>query len=179
MEKTKNCSDFGTLYDKYYQTVLSKARRKTKTAEDAEDLCQETFLKAFRFFSSYDKNMPFETWLTAIMTNHSIDSYRRSFENRMNMSLVSLDEPFLYKDGSAFAEISDDTSEPLKILEMKETEEKYEKTLKSMKKIYRDVYDLAEDKSYEEISRILGIKVGTVRSRLHRARMELARENVL
>ena len=173
----KNMS-FDTLVDMYYDKTFSNALRKTQTREEAEDLCQETFSRAYRFFDSYNKEIPFEAWLNKIMTNKNIDIHRMSFEEKFpNMSLISIDRPIDMGDRPVYTEIPDYSSDPLFHLEREYERESMKKAISMLKPGFRDVLILAdfEEKTYEEIAEILGIEVGTVRSRLHRARNMIKR----
>ncbi|MBQ0104480.1 MAG: sigma-70 family RNA polymerase sigma factor [Armatimonadetes bacterium] len=176
MRKVSKNTDIKTLTDRYYRKALNIAMKKTGNREDAEDLCQETFLRAMRFFDSYDQREPFENWLYKIMANVSIDMHRRGFAYRNpNMCLFSLDQPLQNGDSSVYCEIPDTEQNPLSIIIENDRKEATLSAINSLKPKFREVIYLAdiENMSYEEIADTMKIKVGTVRSRLHRARKDV------
>lgn len=167
---------FENYVREHYRDVYNVAYKKTNNKEDAEDLVQETFLRALRFFNSYDSAQSFENWLFKIMDNVRIDSHRKSFQGKNpNSVLISLDKPLETEEGEISMEIPDDTDEPAACLLKKDFKETLRKALEKIKPDFRDALILADiyDKSYEEISEITHTNIGTVRSRIHRARKEL------
>ena len=171
-----NTLDFSELVNKYYKKAYSVAYSKTNNREDAEDLVQETFLRALRFFDSYNKEISFETWLYKIMSNINIDNYRKSFKAKNpNIQILSLDQPIETNEGEVAAEIPDYSEDPSLIMEEKHKKQSVIKALNSLKPEFREALYLCdiEGKSYEEIAQITNINIGTVRSRIFRARQEI------
>ena len=165
--------DYNQLVKAHYENAYKKAFSLTKHREDAEDLVQETFLRAFRFFDNYDPNIPFEVWLNKIMTNAWIDEYRKSAKYKNpDLVFVSIDERVKTSEGEASMEIADDSANPELIVETEEKRAMAKKALAELKPEFREALVLAdmEDKSYEEIAKITNTNIGTVRSRIHRAR---------
>jgi len=165
--------DYNQLVKTHYENAYKKAYSLTHHKEDAEDLVQETFLRAFRFFDSYDPKVPFEAWLCKIMRNAWIDEYRKSpkYKNPI-ISFKNIDETIKNDDGEVSYEIPDNSTNPEVIVEREELKKIAKKALDELKPEFRKVLILAdvEDKSYEEIAEITKTNIGTVRSRIHRAR---------
>jgi len=165
--------DFNLLVKAHYENAYKTAYGLTNHREDAEDLVQETFLRAFRFFDTYDPNSPFEAWLNKIMKNAWIDEYRKSAKYKNpNLKFTSLDDTIKIKEGEVAVEVADDSLRPDEVVLLEERREQVKKALAELKPEFRDVLVLAdiEGKSYEEIAKITNTNIGTVRSRIHRAR---------
>ena len=137
----------------------------TGDREQAEDLLQETFLKAFRFFDKFEEGSNAKAWLYTIMKNTYINFYRKT--KRIPVQMEFNEETFVGDkgrspsdmEGSLEHTMSDDVVSALALLP-----EKFKSII-----ILRDI----EDMPYEEIAEALNIPIGTVRSRLHRARAVL------
>lgn len=167
---------FENYVREHYRDVYNVAYKKTNNKEDAEDLVQETFLRALRFFNSYDVEQSFENWLFKIMDNIHIDNHRKSFQSRVpHVAVISLDKPLETEEGEINMEIPDYASDPLECVIKTDRKESLKKALSKIKADFRNALILADiyDKSYEEISEITHTNIGTVRSRIHRARKEL------
>lgn len=143
--------------------------RLTGNQAEAEDLVQESFLRAFRFFHRYDEGLPFTSWLYRIMTNAHIDSVRR----RGRLKTTSLDQSGL--DGNTTWEIADEDASPEIPLMSRELDEPLQLGLMSMSADFRVAVLLAdvEGMAYEEIAEVMQTSIGTVRSRIHRGRRQL------
>lgn len=150
--------------------------------DNAQDLAQEAFIRAYRALGSFRNEADFGTWLHRIAVNVCLNSRRRNGGRQT----VSLDEPYQGDDGSEFKhEVASEDGDPLRALEEKEFRGLVQVALKSLSNEHRAVLVLREIEgySYEEVSRMLGCSLGTVKSRLSRARevmrrrmTELARE---
>ncbi len=147
--------------------VYRLAYRLTGNRQDAEDLTQETFLRVFRSLSGY-KPGTFEGWLHRITTNLFLDSVRRAKRVRMDAM------------GDEAASVVDDhaASTPERGFEHAHLDNDVQAALDALRPEYRAAVVLCdiEGLSYEEIAVTLGVKLGTVRSRIHRARAQLRRE---
>lgn len=152
-----------------YRQAYSLAIRLTGNAGEAEDLVQESFVRAFRFFHRYDPSLPFASWLYRIMTNVHIDSVRR----RNRLRLVSLDQAGT--EGNSTWEVPDCTQTPEQTLIDGTLEEPLQYGLMAMTPEFRVAVLLADVKgmAYEEIAEVMQTSVGTVRSRIHRGRKQL------
>ena len=149
-----------------YRQAYSLAYRLTANQMEAEDLLQETYIRAFRFFHRYDESLPFTSWLYRIMMNVHIDTVRR----RGRLKLVSMDQAG--QDGVKSWEFPDEKANADAPLLESTLEEPFQLGLKSMNVEFRTAVVLAdvEGLSYEEIAEIMHTSVGTVRSRIHRGR---------
>jgi RNA polymerase sigma factor (sigma-70 family) len=135
--------------------------------EEADDLVQETFMKAFCSLASYKKEYRFTTWLYKIAANSSIDYLRKK-----KLETFSIDEPVETKDGERGIELADWTYNPEQDFSSKQKIFSIEQAIDSLPKKYREVivFRHKQDKPYEEIAEILKIPVGTVKARIFRAR---------
>jgi RNA polymerase sigma-70 factor (ECF subfamily) len=140
---------------------------------DAEDLTQEAFVRAYRFFDRYNRRMPFENWLYRILSNVFIDELRR----RPKARLQSLDQPLQSVDGpgDVLLELPDSSGDPERLTCEAQLEEPLQKALDALPAEFKQAVILAdiEGLSYEEIAEAMGCSLGTVRSRLHRGRKAL------
>lgn len=161
---------FGRLMVRYQDKIYRLARRMTETHEDAEDVLQEAFVKAFKKISGFKGESKFSTWLYRITVNLALMRLRRK-----RLSTVSLDEPVTTDESSLHREIEDVAPDPLKSLLEKESGEVLDKAIADLPPGYRAVFVLrhVESLSTEDTARILRISVPAVKSRLHRARVML------
>ena len=163
--------EFDGLVVKYHKQAYNIAYRLTGNHADAEDLTQEAFVRAFRFFDNYRRDLPFENWLYRIISNLFVDDLRRKPKARIH----SLDAPVSTDaggEGNAFFEIPDNRENPERVVLHEELDEQIQKALSQLPPDFRTTVILAdiEGMSYEEISTAMHCSLGTVRSRLHRGR---------
>jgi RNA polymerase sigma-70 factor, ECF subfamily len=167
-EKPKR--DFDGLVRRYHKQAYNIAYRLTGNHADAEDLTQEAFVRAFRFFDNYRRDLPFENWLYRIISNLFVDDLRRKPKARIH----SLDAPVgdANSESQAFFEIPDTRENPERVVLHEELDEQIQRALASLPPDFRMTVILAdiEGMSYEEISETMRCSLGTVRSRLHRGR---------
>jgi RNA polymerase sigma-70 factor (ECF subfamily) len=135
---------------------------------DAEDLIQEAFIRAFRFFGQYKRELPFDSWLYKIMSNVFIDKLRRKPKVRIR----SLDQPVVTEDGEAQFDVADSSAGPEEQVLSMEMDGCIQTALNTLPEVFRltVVYADIEGLSYEEIAEATNTNIGTVRSRLHRGR---------
>jgi len=147
-----------------YRTAL----RLTKNASDAEDLVQETYIKAYRFWDKFEPGSNCRAWLFRIMTNVFINEYRAKARSPVSTSADDLDDRFLYGSDSIVEQVND----PERRLFSKILHEDVARAIDSLPDDFRLVVVLSfiEHFSYKEISQITGLHLGTVKSRLHRGR---------
>ncbi|MEX2242554.1 MAG: sigma-70 family RNA polymerase sigma factor [Fimbriimonadaceae bacterium] len=145
------------------------AMRLTANSAEAEDLLQETYLRAFRFFHRYDENLPFTSWIYRIMTNLHIDTVRR----RNRLKTVSIEQTG--SDGNQTWDLPDQKAAADCEVMTYALEEPLQLGLRAMTAEFRTAVVLAdvEGLSYEEIAEVMQTSVGTVRSRIHRGRKQL------
>jgi len=159
----------------YAPQLYSAALRMARNSADAEDVVQETFLKAYRAYGSYTDGTNLKAWLYRILTNTYINTYRKAQRRPSEVELGELQDLYLYKrlgetsgaSQSAEADMLDDFVDTDIIDALESLPEVFR-----MPVLYADV----EGFSYKEIAEILDIPIGTVMSRLHRGRKELQRK---
>ena len=169
-ETRQDRREFDVLVARCHRHAYNIAYRLAGNHADAEDLTQEAFLRAYRFFDRYDRQMPFENWLYRIISNVFIDEVRR----RPKVKPHSLDQPL---PGSSPAseirlELPDPGANPETMLLHHELDEPLQHALNALPHDFRQAVILADVQglSYEEIAAVMGCSLGTVRSRLHRGR---------
>jgi RNA polymerase sigma-70 factor (ECF subfamily) len=151
--------------------LYAAALRLTRNPSDAEDLLQETYLRAYRGFSGFQEGTNLRAWMYRILTNTFINSYRKKQREPQTVSDEDLEDWYLYdRLGGAGAEASAETS----VLE-RIPDEDVQRALEALPEQFRIAVWLAdvEGFSYKEIAEILDIPIGTVMSRLHRGRKSL------
>ncbi len=167
-EQVSRRAEFDRLVERYHKQAYNIAYRMTGNHADAEDLAQEAFVRAFRFFGNYRRDWPFDNWLYKIMSNLFVDDLRR----RPKAHLQSLDQPLDVGSGDMYLEIPDLGANPERMVMSHELDEHIQRALNSLPNDFRMTVILAdiEGLSYEEISTAMKCSLGTVRSRLHRGR---------
>lgn len=162
-------AEFTTEAMQYAQSLYSTALRMTRNQSDAEDLVQETYLKAFRSYGSFETGTNLKAWLFRILTNTFINTYRAKQRRPQESDLGSVEDLFLYKRLPSLAGLSESAEEHLLDLfpaaEVREAIENLPETF-LLPMLLNDV----EGFSYKEVAEILDIPIGTVMSRLHRGR---------
>lgn len=158
---------FGALVGRYQDRLYNTVFRLVDNAEDAMDVVQEAFLHAYQSLESFKGDSQFFTWLYRIAVNTAISHKRR------RRVVVRIDG----NNGESNFEPLDPSehSQPGHALERAEEEQRVHKALARLSPEHRAVLVMKEldGQKYEEIAEALGVPIGTVRSRLHRARLEL------
>jgi len=155
------------LLEKYRGPVFSICLRMVRNRDDAEDLAQDVFIKIFNILDRYNPSFPFSSWLYRITSNLCIDFLRKN-----KRTVFSLDKPVDGDDGEMFRQLPSDEIGPHRKMELKEEMLILEKAIERLPEHYRMIVLLRhqEHLSYDEISETLGIPLGTVKARIHRAR---------
>ncbi len=166
--------NFETSELPYRDQLFKTALRLTRNAEDAEDLLQETYLKAYRHYTSFQPGTNLKAWLFKILKNTFINEYRRRKQVPPQVDFADLEETFesvLANKNSSAARTPED-----ELLESS-LDSEVRRALVGLPHNYKVVVLLAdiEGYSYKEIAEILTIPVGTVMSRLYRGRRLLER----
>ena len=161
---------FEKLVLEYEKAVYGITQRMCGNAEDAADMTQETFIKAYNSLSSFRGDSKFSVWLYRIATNVCLD-FLRSKSRKPTVSLSMEDD-----DGEEVElDIADESQSPERLLERGLTRDAVRRGLNALSPEYRQILLLREIQglSYEEISEVLTLEVGTVKSRIFRARKRL------
>jgi RNA polymerase sigma-70 factor, ECF subfamily len=159
--------------DALYRTAL----RMTRNPSDAEDLVQEAYLRAFRSLHQFTEGTNLRAWLFRILTNTYINEYRRRQRRPSSSSLDDLEEFYLY-DHLVDSRVQPPDERPEDVVLERLTVDNVIQAIESLPEEFRQVVLLAdvEGFSYREIAEIVDIPVGTVMSRLFRARRRLQRQ---
>jgi RNA polymerase sigma-70 factor (ECF subfamily) len=170
LAKKGDTEAFGRLMVEYQSKIYRLARRMTETDEDAEDVLQEAFIKAFRSIGGFKGESKFSTWLYRITVNLALMKLRKK-----KLDAVSLDEPIATDEGAVQREIEDEAMDPLEELIESESMDILDKAVDELPKTYRAVFVLrhVEGLSTEDTAKIMNITVPAVKSRLHRTRLLL------
>jgi RNA polymerase sigma-70 factor (ECF subfamily) len=156
------------LVSLYSRKVFGLAYRFTGRADEAEDLTQEVFIKVYRTLDRYrESDGPFQGWLMTVARNHAIDNYRR----RKQELLRRTEDPLILETAPAREE------HPLEGLERDERARLVHRGLRALPEDLRLPLILCDlqELPYDEIARSLQLPLGTVKSRINRARLELAK----
>jgi RNA polymerase sigma-70 factor (ECF subfamily) len=162
---------FEELVQRHQTQIYRVAYRLTGNHDDAEDLAQEAVVEAFRAFDRYQPGTYFDRWLYRIMSRTYIDTVRR----RNRRPVVSLDAPVAGEGDPLVALMGDSRQDPQQITEATDLDGLIQAALDRLPDEFRAAVVLAdiEGLSYDEVAGALRCPVGTVRSRLHRARQML------
>jgi RNA polymerase sigma-70 factor (ECF subfamily) len=158
----------------YMGSLYSAALRMTRNPSDAEDLVQETYLKAYRAFGTFQEGTNLKSWLYKILTNTFINSYRAKRRRPAETELDDVEDLYLYRRlGGNQATSLGRSAEDLVLDRFTESDVKT--AVESLPEAFRLAVLLAdvEGFSYKEIAEILEVPIGTVMSRLHRGRRAL------
>jgi RNA polymerase sigma-70 factor, ECF subfamily len=158
------------LLQAHNRKIYSLCYRFTGRTGEAEDLTQEVFIKVFQTLTTYDAAQGgFSTWLNRVARNHLVDHYRRTRKDRVTSSLD--DEPAGLEDKPSGEE------HPIAHLEARERRELLQSALDQLSPDMREAVVLRDfqDLDYDEIAEVLHVPQGTVKSRINRGRLELAK----
>ena len=163
---------FSELVDRYQSQIVNYVCRMLGRYEDAVDLSQDVFLKAYSALGSYRPQYPFAAWLFRIARNAAIDELRKR-----RLRTVSLDAPVQFEDGAADREIESADLDPEDTYLGIEFADKVSTAIEMLPEKYREPIVLRHtaDLSYEEIAETLELPIGTVKTRIFRAREALRR----
>jgi RNA polymerase sigma-70 factor, ECF subfamily len=161
------------LMDSLYGAAL----RMTRNQSDAEDLVQETFLKAYRGFGGFQEGTNLKAWLYRILTNTYINIYRSKKRRPEETDLAEVEDLYLYRRLGGLEAATAGRSAEDELLELF-SEVEVKDALESLPENFRMAVLLAdvEGFAYKEIAEILDIPIGTVMSRLHRGRKALQKQ---
>jgi RNA polymerase sigma-70 factor (ECF subfamily) len=165
---------FADLAMEHMSSLYSAAMRMTRNPADAEDLVQETYLKAYRGFGGFEEGTNLKAWLYRILTNTYINSYRAKQRRPDETDLDEVEDLYLYRRLGGLEAARASRSAEDELLDLF-TEAEVKAAIEELPEGFRIAVLLAdvEGFSYKEIAEIMDIPIGTVMSRLHRGRKAL------
>ena len=169
--KRGDLAAFNDLVRKYEKQVYNFAYRLTGNYDDANDVAQDAFLRVFNAIGTFRGDASFSTWLFRITTNVFLDERKRARAHPQ----ASLDEYLELGESSVTRQIEDPSPTPEAVLEESERAQLLQKAVEDLPENQRAMVTLyhGQQKSYEEIAEIMDLPIGTVKSRLNRARLAL------
>jgi RNA polymerase sigma-70 factor, ECF subfamily len=161
--------DFNSQVMPFVDSLYNTAYRMTRSAEDAEDLVQETFFKAYKYYDKFEEGTNLKAWLFKILKNTFINNYRKRKLEPRSVDFAEIEDSF---ERIVRRDSSEQPADPESEFFAGVLDDDVKKALESLPYDYRMVVILAdlEDFSYKEIAEILDCPVGTVMSRLYRGR---------
>ncbi len=167
-------AQFADLAMEYMSSLYSAALRMTRNPADAEDLVQETYLKAYRAFATFREGTNLKAWMYKILTNTFINSYRSRKRRPEQTELDEGEDLYLYRRLGGLEAVAASRSAEEEVLDHF-TDTDVKEAVEALPEQFRLAVLLAdvEGFSYKEIAEILDIPIGTVMSRLHRGRKAL------
>ncbi|MDD5455234.1 MAG: sigma-70 family RNA polymerase sigma factor [Candidatus Ratteibacteria bacterium] len=169
---------FDKLILGYMNKVFNLCYRFLGNYEEANDSAQETFIKVYRSLNKFQSQSSFSTWLYRIAVN-TCKNRLKSAEYKSSRETIRIDEPKNLDDGKTYSvEIADQSLSPVAFLDRKESSAIIQSAIDSLSQEHKEVVVLRdiEGLSYEQIASITGDNLGTVKSKLARAREKLARK---
>ncbi len=169
--KRGDVAAFEQLVKRYDRNIFRIAQHITQNREDAEDVVQDAFLKAYENLEQFQGNSKFYTWLLWIAVNESLMKLRRRRSNRT----VSLDEDIQTEEDTMPREVADWSPNPEQLYKQGELKDILRKTVQGLPASFRTVFVLrdVEGLSTEETAEALDLSIPAVKSRLLRARLQL------
>ena len=172
--KAGNEKAFAEIVLHYQKKVFNIAYRMLGNFEEAKDLAQEVFISVFESIKDLKEEIKFDAWLTQITLNHCRNRWKY-LKRRQYFNSESLDDPIETEDGNIPKAIVDPSDSPETLYEKKSIQEFIQRGLLELKEDQRELLVLRDLQgfSYGEMGELLGLPEGTIKSKLHRARMEL------
>ena len=167
---TGDDSAWAALLQSHTRKIYNLCYRFTGRPSESEDLTQEVFIKIFQTLKSYDAAQgAFSTWLHRVARNHLVDHYRRTKKDRATSSIED--------ELGGIEEKPSPTAGPVAHIEARERKELLQKALEKLSPDLREAVVLRDlqDLDYAEVAQVLSVPEGTVKSRINRGRLELAR----
>ena len=165
------------IVKRYHRRIYNVCYRFAGSADNAQDLTQEVFIKMYRTLSSYDvERGAFTTWITTVTRNLLVDHFRKTKQDRMTDSLDAA--PSEHEDAMPLSDRIEDKSKPPDAgVQSREAKELVHTALQKLSPDLREAVILRDlqDMDYREIALVLKVPEGTVKSRINRGRAELAR----
>lgn len=165
---------FDELISRYQRRVYTFAFRLAGNADDAADIAADTFVRVYSAIGSFRGDSSFVTWLFRVVTNIYLDHRKR----RRSKPTVSLDEVVALEESSVQRQVEDDGPTPHEIAEANERTEALQAAIMSLPEFQRIMIVMyhVDGMAYEDIAETLHLPIGTVKSRLNRARLALRKK---
>lgn len=165
--KEGNEQAYAQLVSKYQRALYYHLIKMVRNNEQVEDLVQEVFVKAFDNLGSYNTDYAFSTWLYRIAKNHTIDYLRKK-----KLQTLSIDDTVKTADGEVQTQIADEEAQTDRGIIRKQRSAMIHEAISELPEKYRQVIEMRhmEEKSYQEISELLDLPLGTVKAHIFRAR---------
>jgi len=165
---------FGRLVVKYQNKIHNLCFRVVGDQHEAEDMAQEVFMTAHKALKDFRGDSLFSTWIYRVAVNHCKNRIKFLGRRKYYQNL-SMDQPQELGDGEVTIEMEDDSPDPEDMMESQQVQDLVQAAIETLDPDHRTVIVLRDiqELSYEEIAEIVGIRVGTVKSRIHRARNDL------
>ena len=166
----KSQAAYFALYTRYHAGLSSHISQFVQDREEVEDICMETFEKAFKQLATYRTDMRFSTWILTIARNSALDHVNREKTRSKRIETSSLDQ-----DDSNASKVVDPSVSPEDEYIMSQCQEKFETSIEGLPELYREIARLCflDNLGYKEISEKTGVPVNTVKTRVRRAKMIL------
>jgi RNA polymerase sigma-70 factor, ECF subfamily len=167
-------SAFARIVLFYQKRVFNIAFRILGNKEEAKELAQEVFLSVFESIRDLREEVKFSAWLTQITINRCRNKWKY-LKRRHYFNSDSLDDPIETEDGEMAREVPDSSDDPERLYEKKRVQQFVQTGIEKLTEENRELIVLRDLQgySYDEIAQVLDLPVGTVKSKLHRARMDL------
>ena len=165
---------FAEIVLHYQKKVFNIAYRMLGNMEEAKDLAQEVFISVFESIESLREEAKFDAWLTQVTLNHCRNRWKY-LKRRQYFHSDSLDDPLETENGTIPRPIYDPSGNPETLYEKKVIQQIVQRALLKLKEDKRELIVLRDLQgfSYEEIGKMIGLPEGTIKSKLHRARVDL------
>lgn len=167
---------FEELVIRYQQRIYNTALRFLRVDDEAQDVTQEIFIKVYQALPEFRGESKFSTWIYQVAMNHCKNKLKY-LKRRHYYTSDSMEQTIETQDGEMSRQFATDDPDPQQEAQSRETQEKVRAAINLLSDEQREVIVLRELQglSYEEIADVTGQALGTVKSRIHRARLELAR----
>ena len=170
--KEGHIASFEELISAHQQKVYNIALRMLANEQDAFDASQEVFLKVYKNLDKFQENSSFSTWLYRITTNTCLDMLRKNKDKKND---ISIDSQIAFDDGEASFQLEDKEADVEEEILMKERRQALYKAIEQLTPEHKKMIVLRElqGMSYQEIAEVTGSSIGTVKSKINRARISL------
>lgn len=165
-------SSFEELISAHQQKVYNIALRMLANEQDAFDASQEVFIKVYKNLDKFQENSSFSTWLYRITTNTCLDMLRKNKDKKND---ISIDSQIAFEDGEASFQLEDKSADLEEEILKKERQQALYDAIEQLNEEHKKMIVLRDlqGMSYQEIAAITGTNIGTVKSKINRARISL------